>query len=223
MVERAEFFKIADEIVEEGREPSQRSIRERLIRGGSFSDLGPLYVEWATTRGFRPRPTKDDLPHHLRDRLAKVAAEIWCDGMRNGALGAQNELNMLKAERDALRQALTETSARADALEDRMNLGPSGSGGASEEPVQAPDESGGADGFWDRVMQEVFDMLDSRELDARSIAEKLSEKTAAEAVRRDGAWGPVRLAHKMRIKIKRRQLFAEPRAGIFRRRAQAAP
>ena len=222
MVERAEFFRIADEIVEEGREPSQRSIRDRLVRGGSFSDLGPLYVEWAAMRGFRPRPTKDALPDHLRDKLAKLAAEIWSDGVRSGALGAQNELNRLMAERDALKLALTETSTRADALEDLMNLGSPGIGEAAGTPVQAPGESSGSDRFWNRVMMEVFDLLGERELDARTIVEGLSEKTVEEAAGRDGGWGPVRLAHKMRIKIKRNQLFEEPQSGLFCRRAQAA-
>jgi predicted nucleic acid-binding Zn-ribbon protein len=54
----------------------------------------------------------------LRDELAAVATEIWSDGLRTGALGAENELN-------ALRQALTETSARVDAFEDRINQGSS--------------------------------------------------------------------------------------------------
>ena len=43
MVDKNVFFGIADQIRDEGREPTQRAIREPLGRG-SFSDLGPLFV-----------------------------------------------------------------------------------------------------------------------------------------------------------------------------------
>jgi hypothetical protein len=221
VVDRAEFFRIADEIVREGRQPSQRSIRDRLVKGGSFSELGPLYVEWATTRGFSPRMTKTDLPDYIRDKFATVAAEIWREGLRNGALGAENELDKLRLERDALKLALAEAAARADAFEDRANSGRSGIRHESDEPVQAPGEVGGASGFWDRVMQEVFDLLGNRALESRDIFAELRKDTAAEAARRDGAWSPGRLAHKMRTKIKKNILFKEEGdgSGVFSRRA----
>ncbi len=227
MVDRAEFFRVADDILAEGREPSQRSIRERLARGGSFSELGPLFVEWALSRGHRVRPARDDLPDHLKDKLVALAAEIWADGLRNGAVAARNERNGLVVERDRLRLALAETAARADALEEMMramhwgddaNQGPL----PAEVAVDPADAVAASAGFWDRVMEEVYELLGDRVLGARAILAELPEETNHEAGGRDGAWGPGRLSHKMRQKIKRGQLFLEPHGGAFCRRPEVA-
>ncbi len=220
MVDKAEFFRVADEILAEGRQPSQRSIRDRLAKGGSFSDLGPLFVEWTAKRGLLPRPTKEDLPEKLLNKLATFAAEIWRDGHQNGFIVAKNERDNLAAERDALRQALIETSARADALEEMMGLRKPGFNGNREEPVQAPGVSGEepvlasaesrdsdgwweSDGFWDSVLQEVAGVLGTRELEPRAIIAEMKKETVDEASKRDGAWGPGRLAHKMRQKARK--------------------
>ena len=120
MVDRAELFDVADAIAAEGRVPSQRLIRERLSKKGSFSDIGPFFVAWCTERNFRPRPTKDDLPKHLGEKLRAIAAEIWADGLREGSIAARNERDDLAAERDSLRLALNEALALVDARNDRL-------------------------------------------------------------------------------------------------------
>jgi hypothetical protein len=252
MVDRAEFFRVADEIRAEGREPSQRLIRERLARGGSFTDLGRLYVEWATARDFRPRPTREDLPDHFRNRLAALAADIWRDGRDAGAIAARNERDALAVERDKLRLALAETAARADALEEMKAVpAPSvvGAGKAPDlepapvhgdrkkpAPKPAPVESTrkGPDSepayvegddpraYWNRVMQEVFEWLGDRTLDIGVIFAELPPEITNRAARRDRNWRPGRLAQKMRQKIKSGQLFQEPKEGLFCRRPEAA-
>lgn len=72
---QSRFFRVADEIRAEGRQPSQRAIRERLAKGGSFSELGPLYVEWAMARDYYPRPTKENLPEPFLNKHDALAAE----------------------------------------------------------------------------------------------------------------------------------------------------
>ena len=57
-----------------------------------------------------------DVPDHLVSRLAKVAVEVWHDGLREGAVAAQNELERVAAERDALRTALIEAFTMIDGL-----------------------------------------------------------------------------------------------------------
>jgi hypothetical protein len=224
MVDRAEFFRVADEIRAEGREPSQRLIRERLAKGGSFTDLGRLYVEWAMARDFHPRPTREDLPEHLRARLGALAADIWRDGRDVGAVAARNERDALVMERDKLRLALAETSARVGALEELMAVRPPNVGGARDEPIQAPAPADGDDAraFWNRVMQEIFEWLGDRTLGVDAIFAALRPEVAAEASRRDPAWKPSRLAQKMKERVKRRRFFLEPEEGAFCRRAEAA-
>lgn len=217
MVDKAELFRIADEILAEGRVPSQRRIRDRLSRGGSFSDVGPAFVEWSVLRNFRPRPTKDALPARLRDRLATVAAEIWRDGLREGAAAGRDERDLLLAERDALRLALAEAAARADALEERGR--PEGDGRAGR-PSRTHGE---VVAFWNRVMLEVEALLEGRQLDAKAIIALMDQGTRREAAAHDEDWGPVLLAKKMRQRIGESKFFEEPARGVFRRRTTAAP
>ena len=122
MVDKNEFFRVADEIRAEGRQPSQRNIRERLAKGGSFSELGPLYVEWAMARDYYARPTKEDLPDRLREKVEAFAAEIWAEGRRSASEALMEKTRAAIAERDAVRLALAVASARVDELEEAMGL-----------------------------------------------------------------------------------------------------
>ena len=216
MVDEAEFFEVADALVEEGRVPSQRAIRERLSRRGSFSDVGPLFAKWTALRNYRPRPTKDDLPRHLADRLAAVAAEIWADGLRQGARAGKNERALLLAERDALKLALAEASAIADTLERRLGLPDATAEETGAEPVRPRRKDTTA--FWNRVMLEIFDLLGDRTLGIEEIMASLGEETSREAPRwTTKTWSGSFLADRMRGRADEGKYFEEVAPGLFRR------
>lgn len=224
MVDRAELFRIADGIVGEGREPSQRAIRERLARGGSFSDIGPLFVEWSIARGFRPRPRAEDLPQHLRDRVGTVAADIWADGLRNGAIAGQNERDRLVAERDVLRLALAEMTAIVDVLQGVPRVGPKTQESPENDVEQPARRRKDTIAFWDRVMQEIVELMEGRSFRAEEIFRLLDERTAREAPRwTEKKWCPSFLADKMRGRAKERKFFEEPKPHYFRPLGNAAP
>ncbi len=142
-------------------------------------------------------------------------------------LATKKERDDLTAERDALRQALNEMSARAGALEEAMGLRQPGADGDRKEPSQAPSVSGEqpvqasakkrASGFWDLVLKEVADLLGDRELAPKTIIAELSKDTNEKAAERDSAWSPLRLTHKMRQKAGKKELFEETKRGLFRR------
>ncbi len=117
MVDRTELYEVADAIRGEGKVPSLRLVRGRLKNGGSFRDVGKIFLDWCIEREFRPRPSTSDLPDHLRERLAAVAAEIWRDGHRNGILAGQDQRDLLFIERARSETLLVEALAMADALE----------------------------------------------------------------------------------------------------------
>jgi hypothetical protein len=224
MVEKAEFFRVADEIRAEGRQPSQRNIRERLAKGGSFSELGPLYVEWAVARDYYARPTREDLPDRLREKVEAFAAEIWSEGRRSASEALQEKARAAIAERDAVRLALAVASARVDDLEQMLALRTPGADGDGVEPIREPAVADGEDAraFWNRVMQVIFELLGERTLAVDDVLAALPPEIAAEAIRRDRLWGPSRLAQKLRERAKRGRFFLEPEEGVFRRLAEAA-
>ena len=121
MVDRTELYEVADAIRGEGKVPSLRLIRGRLKNGGSFRDVGQLFLDWCIEREFRPRPKTSDLPDHLKDRIAAIAAEVWRDGHRNGILAGQDQRNLLAIERARSESLLVEALAMADALENERD------------------------------------------------------------------------------------------------------
>ena len=86
MVDRAELYEVADALRREGKVPSLRLVRGRLKNGGSFRDVGKIFLDWSIEREFHPRTRTSELPELLLERLATVGAEVWRDGHRNGIL-----------------------------------------------------------------------------------------------------------------------------------------
>lgn len=217
MVDRAEVFRVADEILNDERvQPTVRSVRERLVQGGSFSDIGPHFAAWAALRGFRLRPARHDLPGHLLDRLATVAAEIWRDGLRAGGVAAHNEMDRLTRERDAVQAVADEAMAYANELEARL---------AETERLDAEAAVQGAErrqepkAFWAGVMREIVELLRDRQLSVTEILDGLSDETIrlAPELRQRGGTGL--LAYKMRYHAKRDRYFVVAGRDVFRRRA----
>ena len=85
-------FSAADALVAEGKQPSQRSVRE-FIGGGSLSTIGPILRSWRQNRGLNPsKPmTREDissaLPPSVAARVSALhhAAEALIVAMGKGS------------------------------------------------------------------------------------------------------------------------------------------
>ncbi len=73
MVDRVEVFKVADQLrAQRGKDAvrvSVRRVREKLLRKGSFSDVGPELAQWKAARNYQPVIELMDLPGALQKRL----------------------------------------------------------------------------------------------------------------------------------------------------------
>ncbi|WP_245572961.1 DNA-binding protein [Lichenihabitans psoromatis] len=194
--------------------PSLRLIRARLKAGGSFRDVGQLFLDWSIERDFRPRPKTSDLPDYLRERLATVAAEVWRDGHRNGILAGQDQRDLLAIERDKRETLLVEALAMADGLENERNrlLEEIESIRSNRVPVDRAVTTA----FWKRATKELVGLMGDDELGPEEIMALVSAETEAEAlglIRQ--VWCPSLLVDKLR----RANLIEEPKKGLFRRRS----
>ena len=117
---REEVFLVADTLREERIRVSVRNVRERLRRGGSFSDVGPLVAEWKAARSYQPRIEAAVLTERLQGLLLAFGREVWEEAMREAGTRLRAEHERLDAERRAFLSVADEALARADVLEQRV-------------------------------------------------------------------------------------------------------
>lgn len=74
MVDRVEIFRVADELrALRGKDAvrvSVRRVRDKLVRKGSFSDVGPELAVWKSTRNYQPVIELTNLPDALQKRVS---------------------------------------------------------------------------------------------------------------------------------------------------------
>ena len=217
MVDQAELFRIADEILADGRNPTVRALQTELSKGGSFSDVGPMFKGWSLSRGFRPRPTKEDVPPGMLDSLSKVAAQIWSHGRDQGRNIALNDHDELVEKFDALKLAYVAAMARVKALEERL--------GIADSEVDGYDVADAALGrrreataFWNRLMREVADLIGIQQLGPELAFKLLGADThrEAEAWSKPKKWSDAVLSDKMKGRAKEGKFFERVGDGLYK-------
>ncbi|WP_237481258.1 DNA-binding protein [Lichenibacterium dinghuense] len=222
MAGRDEVFRVADGLRAEGKPVSVRAVIAALEQGGSNREVGPLVRDWKAKRGYRSRPEVAGIPSDVQNRHGDALAALWeaaCvsaaqkyaddresmdrdlranDEIRDEALRQVDQITeevaALRSEVDQLRGLIRERDARLDRVR-------------SEE-------------FWDRVMQEVFDLLPAEGgMTAREILPRLRDSIHREAAhhREDVTAGTLRT--KMKVRVTHEKYFKVLSNGSFGRRA----
>ncbi|GJE54889.1 DNA-binding protein [Methylobacterium thuringiense] len=125
MVDRAEVFKEADRLrAQRGKEAvrvSVRRVRERLTRGGSFSDVAPVLADWKASRNYQPVIELMELPIALQRRLGEFGKLVLDEVQANESKIRDQERANLDIERRSYQDLLDEASLTVDALEARVS------------------------------------------------------------------------------------------------------
>ncbi|MCW6512060.1 DNA-binding protein [Lichenifustis flavocetrariae] len=218
MVDQAELFRIADEILADGRNPTVRALQTELSKGGSFSDVGPMFKGWSLSRGFRPRPTKDDVPPAMLDSLSKVAAQIWSHGRDQGRNFKLNEHDELVEKFDAVKMAYVAAMARVKALEERLGIAGNETESDGEETNAVPGRRGAAIAFWEGLLRKVADRMGSQHLkpDIAYLLLKPEDHREAEEWSKNRTWSAAVLGDKMEGRAKKGKLFEQVGEGLYK-------
>ena len=222
MAERDEVFRVADRLRADGRPVSVRAVISNLERGGSNREVGTLVRDWKAARGYRPRIEVAGVPTDVQNRHGDALAVLWeaaCvsaarkydgdrermdrdlranDEIRDEALREVDriteEVASLHAEVTQLREVIREKDARLDRIR-------------SEE-------------FWDRVMQEVFDLLPAEGgMTARELLPQLRGTVSRESALHKEDITPSVLRTKMKMRVAHGKYFELLANGTFARRA----
>ncbi|MFC6791239.1 hypothetical protein ACFQE0_17420 [Methylobacterium komagatae] len=183
--------------------------------------MGEYLSDWAEMRGYSPVVELAKLTEADETRLAKAGAVLWettqaeaaavleRDRIRMAETIAQeralrNEACGMVDARDAVIEALRSEIARheSEVEELRRHVG----------VVRARE-------FWQRVAQEIWDVLPEREpMHVNDISRRVGLDIVKEAEEHPGEWGPELLRGVIDQRVKFRKLFANEGGGRYRRR-----
>lgn len=222
MAERDAVFRVADSLRAGGKPVSVRAVIAALEQGGSNREVGPLVREWKAKRGYRPRVEFAGIPTDVQNRHGDALAVLWeaacvsaarrydddrermgCDLRANDEIRDEalrevdrvtEEVVALRAEVTQLRELLREKDARLDRIR-------------SEE-------------FWDRVMQEIFDLLPAEGgMTAKELLPQLRGTISRESALHKEVITASVLRTKMKMRVAHGKYFELLANGNFTRRA----
>lgn len=165
---QAQVFEVADALLAEGHRPSRRKINERLP--GSPRVILEHLDAWRNERLYKPELDLSDLPERLQEQLAAFAKNAWRTAQVQAAAAwrrervSSEEIRRDEAEdREHLLGLLEEARTKSDGLEAQLAMAE-----AEAERLRASLETSEDQGrrlrseaFWDRLMQEVREILPS--------------------------------------------------------------
>jgi hypothetical protein len=194
--------------------------RNAGVAGGSRI-VGEHLSDWAEKRGYSPIIEPSELPEAVETRLAKAAAALW-EAAGAEAAGMLERDRIRMAEALAVERALrTEACGMVDAR-DAIIAGPRAEIARHASEVEELRRHVGfvqAREFWQRVAQEIWDVLPEREpMHLNDISRRVGRDVVKEAEEHPGEWGPELLRGVIDQRVKFRKLFANEGGGRYRRR-----
>lgn len=102
-ITRQQIFDTADQLVNDGKNPTLSNVRAAL-GSGSFSTISEAMTEWKAKQQEANQPIREAAPEAITQRLSELGNEVWSV--------AQEIANArLKSEREALEQSRAELEA----------------------------------------------------------------------------------------------------------------
>jgi len=229
MPTRNEVFRIADKLRAAGKRPSYRLVTEALPRGGSPRVVLKHLEAWREERAYKPKLEAKGLPEPLQERLVAFAEQTWRAAQDQAATVFQREreaaeevrsieaedrecllgqLKALQAEAGGLNALVAATRAEAEHLRARL------------EKVENQLGRFRAEEFWDRVMQEIFEILPpAGTMSAAEVLPELKARTLRGAALHKEPLTAATLRKKMDVRVTHGRYFEAHPEGRFGRRS----
>lgn len=228
MPKRDEVFRVADKLRAAGKRPSYRVVTAALPRGGSPKTVLKHLEAWRDERAYKPKLEAKGLPEPLQERLVAFAEGTWKAAQEHAAtvFGREREaaeetrraeaedreclagqLEAAQAEAAGLRALADAARSEADHLRARL------------EKVENQLARFRAEEFWDRVMQEIFEILPpTGMMSAAEILPGLKARTVRGAALHKEPLSAATLRKKMDVRVTHGKYFEAHPEGRFARR-----
>lgn len=168
MPTKEQVFEVADGLLAEGHDPSRRKITERLR--GSPRVIGKHLNAWRDERAYKLELDLKDLPERLQEQVAAFAKDAWRTAQSEAARAWHRERASLEdrrrveaEDREHLLGQLEETQTRVAGLEAQLAVAVAEAERLRASLETSEDQAGRlrSEAFWDRLMQEVREILPS--------------------------------------------------------------
>lgn len=124
MVDRVEVFEVADQLrALQGKDAvrvSVRRVRDKLLRKGSFTDVGEELRQWKIARNYQPVFELSELPGALQKRINDFGKALLDEVQASEKRIRDSELANFEIERAYYRETLDEAGMTVDVLEARV-------------------------------------------------------------------------------------------------------
>lgn len=119
-IQREQIFQVADNLVDQGQNPTLAAVR-RILGGGSFTTISEFMAEWRAQHQANSQPIRESAPRAVAERLQDIGNEIWAAALElaNGRLAAEREA--LDAHRAEIEQRQVEVAEMADQMAEEID------------------------------------------------------------------------------------------------------
>lgn len=225
MAEKVDVFRVMDELRARKEPVTLRSVNARLKLKGwkvwSYTHLGPALIEWKAEREYSPVIELAGLPDAVSTRLAKAGAELWQAAQAEAAARLVRDRRRMdeaiqaeRAMRDEALALLDKSEAEVRHLQDQLTWHV-----AELERQKEHVQTVRAREFWNRVAQEIWDVLPEREaMHVKDITLRIGADLVQEAEGHRQKWDVQAIRGVMDQRIFHGRLFASEGSGRYRRR-----
>ncbi|MGY2053182.1 DNA-binding protein [Methylobacterium sp. JK268] len=222
-------FLVADNLLAKGERPRLRRVREAIPTGGSPREVCKHLRAWRKKRGYNPKLEPTDMSKAMKEAGQTLALDLWRQAKREAAqafarereasasmaIDDKHDREHLLGMIETLQAGNAALAARAQAAEDEA-----GRVQARLAKVENQLDRFRAQEFWDRVMQEIADLLVERgPLTPAEILPELRAVTLRGATLHKEPLTPGTLKKKMDFRVFHGRYFEPRDEGRYARKA----
>lgn len=222
MPTKKEIYEVCDRLRAERTRVTQESIRKALPRGGSNREVSPALRDWKVERAYKVRLETGQMPEVVQARVVDFVSAVWEAARADVNKDMADARDRMKARVKASDEGLNEMAARLDATEAlNARLTSEADGLRKEvERLRKRLDHIRAEEFWDRVMQEVHDLLPpDGEMKAEEILSRLKSSIHQGARMHKEPLDAATLRKKLKVRVSHGKYVAEGVDGGFVRRS----
>ncbi|AWN35133.1 hypothetical protein DK427_04725 [Methylobacterium radiodurans] len=222
-------FHVADALLARGERPSLRKMRESLPNGGSPREVCKHLRAWRKKRGYDPKLEPTDMSKAMKAAGQALAMDLWKQAKREATQAFSREREAAAAmatddkhDREHLLGLIETLQAENAALVARAGAAETETSRvlARLQKVEYQLDRFRAEEFWDRVMQEIAEVLVERgPLTPTEILPELRAVTLRGATLHKEPLTPGTLKKKMDVRVSFGRYFEPRDEGRYARRA----
>lgn len=219
---KEQVYDVCDRLRAQGIPVTQGHIRKALPRGGSNREVCPAMRDWKVDRAYKARLETRQMPEAVQAKVVDFVGAVWEAARADVGRDMAEARDRMKAKVKATDEVMNEMAACLDATEALNAWLTSEADGLRKEVERLRKrlDHVRAEEFWDRLMQEVHDLLPpTGEMKVEEILPRLKPSVHRGARLHKEPLDAATLRKKLKVRTYHRKYVAEGVGEGFVRRA----